>query len=269
MPELVKKSRELARPAGVQERVEFREQDLFATDLGRASVVTMYLLPAVNLQLLAAPPDAAPGTRVVSHDWDMGDWLPDRTSRSTCPTRRSARRSCRASTSDRARVGAGHWCAAGNRLEIAQRFQTFSARDGDREPGAAGLRRPDRGLDAALARPHAVRAEDRGRRAAHATRRHRDRAGLAGGGAIPACDLEELLMKVFRRGMSGAAVSGLQQALLDKVFDPGLIDGAFGGGTEAAVHRLPEERGPAGRWHRRSADVEAHCARAPARLCPT
>ena len=50
-------------------------------------------------------------------------------------------------------------------------------------------------------------------------------------------------MKVLRRGMSGAAVSGLQQALLDKGFDPGLIDGAFGGGTEAAVLAFQKSEG--------------------------
>ena len=50
-------------------------------------------------------------------------------------------------------------------------------------------------------------------------------------------------MKVLKRGMSGAAVSTLQQALLDKGFDPGLIDGAFGGGTEAAVIAFQKSEG--------------------------
>ena len=76
--DLVYRSREHARAAGVQERVEFREQDLFATDLARATVVTMYLLPEVNLQLRPRLLALVPGTRIVSHDWDMGKWLPDR-----------------------------------------------------------------------------------------------------------------------------------------------------------------------------------------------
>ena len=50
-------------------------------------------------------------------------------------------------------------------------------------------------------------------------------------------------MKILRRGMAGAAVSALQQALLDKGFDPGLIDGAFGGGTEAAVLAFQKSEG--------------------------
>src|SRR5690606_7683708 len=56
----------------------FLEQDLFTTDLSPATVVTMYLLPEVNLRLRPAIMALRPGTRVVSHDWDMGDWKPDR-----------------------------------------------------------------------------------------------------------------------------------------------------------------------------------------------
>jgi len=79
VPDLVKKSRESARLAGVADRAEFREQDLFATDLSKATVVTLYLLPEVNLQLAPRLQKLKPGTRIVSHDWDMGDWKPDRT----------------------------------------------------------------------------------------------------------------------------------------------------------------------------------------------
>jgi SAM-dependent methyltransferase len=78
-PELVRKSMRHAREAGVAQRVTFREQDLFQTDLSAASVITMYLLPQVNLQLRPALLALKPGTRIVSHDWDMGDWRPDRT----------------------------------------------------------------------------------------------------------------------------------------------------------------------------------------------
>lgn len=53
-------------------------QDLFATDLSQATVITMYLLPEVNLQLKPRLLQLKPGTRIVSHDWDMGDWKPDR-----------------------------------------------------------------------------------------------------------------------------------------------------------------------------------------------
>ena len=80
VPELVAKSRDNAQRAGVADRAEFRVQDLFATDLSPATVVTMYLLPEVNLQLKPRLQKLRPGTRIVSHDWDMGaDWPPDRT----------------------------------------------------------------------------------------------------------------------------------------------------------------------------------------------
>ena len=79
-PRLVQESRRNAREAGVADRVEFREQDLFETDLGKATVITMYLLPEVNLQLRPRLQALKPGTRIVSHDWDLGDWKPDQTS---------------------------------------------------------------------------------------------------------------------------------------------------------------------------------------------
>lgn len=78
VPDLVERSRDNARRAGVADRVEFRVQDLFATDLSAATVITMYLLPDVNLQLRPRLLALKPGTRIVSHDWDMGDWKPDR-----------------------------------------------------------------------------------------------------------------------------------------------------------------------------------------------
>ena len=78
VPELVDKSRDNARRAGVADRVEFRVEDLYTTDLSRANVITMYLLPEVNLQLRPRLRALKPGTRIVSHDWDMGDWKPDR-----------------------------------------------------------------------------------------------------------------------------------------------------------------------------------------------
>lgn len=75
---LVQLSTQLARKAGVGDRVAFVEKNIFDIDLSPASVLTMYLLPEVNLEL--RPKILAqlkPGTRVVSHDWDMGDWEPD------------------------------------------------------------------------------------------------------------------------------------------------------------------------------------------------
>ena len=75
---LVAQSRESAAREGVSDRVEFLQQDIFASDFRKATVLTMYLLPEVNLDLRPQILfDLRPGTRVVSHDWDMGDWEPD------------------------------------------------------------------------------------------------------------------------------------------------------------------------------------------------
>jgi hypothetical protein len=78
VPDLVKESREKAAAAGVDSRVEFREEDLFKTDLSKATVITLYLLPEVNLELRPKLLALKAGTRIVSHDWAMGDWPPER-----------------------------------------------------------------------------------------------------------------------------------------------------------------------------------------------
>jgi SAM-dependent methyltransferase len=77
-PQRIKESRENAAKAGVEDRVEFRLMDLFEADIRPASVVTLYLLPSVNLRLRPKLlRDLKPGTRVVSHDFDMNSWEPD------------------------------------------------------------------------------------------------------------------------------------------------------------------------------------------------
>jgi hypothetical protein len=76
--QLVEQSKRSAERAGLKDRVEFREQDLFDTDLSRATVLTLYLLPGVNLRVRdKILSEMQPGARVVSHDFDMGDWEPD------------------------------------------------------------------------------------------------------------------------------------------------------------------------------------------------
>lgn len=78
-PTLVAKGRENAAAAGVAGRTDFVAQDLFDTDLTPASVITMYLLPEFNLRLRPRLLALKPGTRLVSHDWNMGEWEPDET----------------------------------------------------------------------------------------------------------------------------------------------------------------------------------------------
>jgi len=74
---LVDTARAKARAAGVADRVEFRRQDLFEADISEATVVTLYLLPEVNMKLRPKLfRELEPGTWVVSHGFDMEEWLP-------------------------------------------------------------------------------------------------------------------------------------------------------------------------------------------------
>lgn len=77
-PRLVSRSNQAAEQAGVADRVKFLKQDLFDTDFHDADVLTLYLLPDVNLALRPKIlSELRPGTRVVSHDYGMRDWRPD------------------------------------------------------------------------------------------------------------------------------------------------------------------------------------------------
>ena len=78
-PPLVELAQRHAVDAGVADRVAFLEGDIFAAGIDAATVVTLYLMPEVNLQLRPKLlRELDPGTRVVSNSFDMGDWLPDR-----------------------------------------------------------------------------------------------------------------------------------------------------------------------------------------------
>lgn len=76
-PDMVKLSRENARKAGVADKVEFVRGDFFKSDFGEATVLTMYLLPDLNLKLRPKILALRPGTRVVSHSFNMDEWEPD------------------------------------------------------------------------------------------------------------------------------------------------------------------------------------------------
>lgn len=80
-PARIEEAQEKARKAGVSDKVSFMRQDLFHTDLSQASVVTLYLLPEVNLMLRPRLQALRPGARIVSHDFHMGDWKPTRMAR--------------------------------------------------------------------------------------------------------------------------------------------------------------------------------------------
>jgi len=79
-PERVREANENAKAANVTDKVKFIEGDLFKQKFNEATVVTLYLLPAVNLRLRPIlMKQLKPGTRIVSHAFDMGDWEPEKT----------------------------------------------------------------------------------------------------------------------------------------------------------------------------------------------
>jgi predicted O-methyltransferase YrrM len=78
-PQRIQEANENAQKAGVTDRVEFLQQNLFQTDISEATVVTLYLLPDINVKLRPKLlEELKPGTRIVSHDFDMGEWKPER-----------------------------------------------------------------------------------------------------------------------------------------------------------------------------------------------
>ncbi len=80
-PVRIKESRANAKTAGVEDRVRFVEQNFFISDIGEATVMLIYLFPDINIRLRAKfLGEMRPGSRLVSHAFDMGDWKPDVTS---------------------------------------------------------------------------------------------------------------------------------------------------------------------------------------------
>jgi cyclopropane fatty-acyl-phospholipid synthase-like methyltransferase len=78
-PERIREANKNARQAQVSSCVEFRQQDLFESDFSEATIVILYLLPHLNLKLRPKLfRQLKPGTRVVSHDFDMSEWKPER-----------------------------------------------------------------------------------------------------------------------------------------------------------------------------------------------
>lgn len=76
-PQRIAEANANAQAAGVAGKVKFVLGDLFALDLAPATVISLYLLPQLNLKLRPKLLKLAPGTRIVSHEFDMGDWKPD------------------------------------------------------------------------------------------------------------------------------------------------------------------------------------------------
>ena len=132
IPHLVRQSRERARREGVEGKVKFLEQDLFKADLDPATVITLYLFPDVNLKLRPSLLALKPGTRIVSHDFDMGDWKPDRTLTIRGPGKKPGSTRTRnlylwVVPADVDALWCGEGNATGTRMTIAQQYQRGTA----------------------------------------------------------------------------------------------------------------------------------------------
>ena len=78
-PDMVELSKKNAASEGVSDRAQFMQADLFEADFSKATVITMFLLPSINVRLRPKLLDLKPGTRIVSNTFDMEDWMPDET----------------------------------------------------------------------------------------------------------------------------------------------------------------------------------------------
>jgi SAM-dependent methyltransferase len=78
-PERIWEAEVNAKKAGVEHLVKFKREDLFKADFSDATVITLYLLPDLNVKLRPKLWQLKPGTRIVSHQFDMGDWKPEKT----------------------------------------------------------------------------------------------------------------------------------------------------------------------------------------------
>lgn len=121
-PDMVELSKRNAAEAGVGEKVTFLKADLFETDFSKSTVITMFLLPEINLKLRPKLLDMKPGTRVVSNSFTMEDWEPDQTAtvENDCTTW------CTAYLWIVPAKVEGTWKLAQGELTIKQEFQMIS-----------------------------------------------------------------------------------------------------------------------------------------------
>jgi SAM-dependent methyltransferase len=127
-PDMVELSRRNAAEAGVADKASFAHGDIFQSDFSDATVVTLFLLPQLNIRLRPALLKMKPGTRVVSNSFDMGDWPPDETAEAPAPCLRF----CRAHLWVVPAQVEGTWRLGGPQgesvLTLSQKYQTFTGR---------------------------------------------------------------------------------------------------------------------------------------------
>jgi hypothetical protein len=121
-PNMVEVSKANAAKEGVSDKATFMNADLFETDFSKATVITMFLLPSINLTLRPKLLEMKPGTRLVSNSFDMGEWRPEETATVTegCTTW------CTALLWIVPALAAGKWQLGGGELALTQEFQMLS-----------------------------------------------------------------------------------------------------------------------------------------------
>ena len=120
-PDMVEVSRANAAKDGIGEKAKFIQGDIFATDFSDATVVTMFLLPSLNLKLRPKLLEMKPGTRLVSNTFNMGDWKPDETANVT----QDCTSYCRALLWIVPAKVEGVWQLGQSELSITQEYQYF------------------------------------------------------------------------------------------------------------------------------------------------
>jgi len=120
-PDMVELSKRNATAQGVTAKATFMKADLFESDFSKATVITMFLLPEINMRLRPKILDMKPGTRIVSNAFDMGDWEPDETA--TTP---NCQQWCRAMMWIVPAKADGSWRLGAGDLKLTQKFQMLS-----------------------------------------------------------------------------------------------------------------------------------------------
>ena len=123
-PDLVVLSQGNAAKEGVDDKARFVQGDLFESDFSEATVITMFLSPAINLKLRPRILSLKPGTRVVSNTWTLGEWRPDQTT--TVDEREGCGAYCTAYLWIVPANVEGTWKLPQDELTLKQAFQTFS-----------------------------------------------------------------------------------------------------------------------------------------------
>ncbi len=135
-PDMVELSKQNAREAGVSDKATFIKADLFETDFSKAQVITMFLLPAINLKLRPKILDLKPGTRIVSNSFTMEDWEADETE----TINEDCTSWCTALLWIVPAKVEGSWSTPQGTLQLKQEFQNVHGTLGDRIVSSGKLR---------------------------------------------------------------------------------------------------------------------------------